>query len=224
MNDPDDVVDRILIDGKTGKRIQTEQFFHFLDGHRYVDRKHIYPRCKNILDIQIVELNGCGDQIGFMCFQIPFLLRFVDHCDQLIGNIAVAFLDMYDFGYDPLPSAEQQCQRSQNNLAETYNTDRFHRKAFGILFCNGLRCDFAKQQNKDSQRDCRNKGSVVPVKPREKYRSDRCGGNIHNIVSNQHRGNKTVIPFQYCKDRFRRIGIHGFQPDPACAGICGLNR
>ena len=83
---------------------------------------------------------------------------------------------------------------------------RISRMAFRSLcavLCNALRRDLTENQHHDRDDDGGDRGACVAVMPDEQHGADGGRGDIHDIVSDQDRGQQPVIAFEQLTDQCR---------------------
>ena len=228
MNDADNIVDACFIHRQAGEAVHGKDVGNFLETCIDRNRHHFHARRQNVLDIQIIELDGGRNQIRFMFLKIPVLLRLINHCDQLIRNIRILVLNLEQLRRQILPALKHQSKRAEKNHDETHKAQRTNGETLRRLLGKGLRRNLTEQKYNQRNDNRRNRRPLCLSQPAgEQNRTQRSRKNINDIVSDENGCQKTIIIVQNLQNPAGAavaIILHGFQADPGSTRICGFNR
>ena len=227
VHDADNVIDCFTIDGNARKAGLFKQLLQrggrFLD----VDCDHVDARGENVARIKVGELDNVVEKLLFAAVDAAVLLRLVHQRQKLVLGDAAAFLHADETGNGAFQMDEQKAQREKQGVEHRDRTGHFERKAVGSFLCQAFRRDLAEDQHHHRHDDGGNGGAVVFEKADKQHRRDAGGGNVHDVVADEHGGKQTVIAVEQLHDAPRAavaVGCHVFDAHAVQRHICRLGR
>ena len=108
VDDPHDVVHRLVVDGDAGVARLGKEGGNLLHGALLGGGGQVHPGGEDLRDLQVVELDGVADQVALVLVQTALGLGLVHHAHQLLLGDAVVPLGPEDLAHQLFPLAEQE--------------------------------------------------------------------------------------------------------------------
>ena len=200
MNDADDIVDAVLIDGDTGVRGILDRFPYLVLLIIYVDSNHINSRGYDFISADIGEIE-CGlQQLARILINNALILDgiydlgkiILGHC-VIIGSAPMLRKQPHYLHYDPYYRFEycmNHRKRNRNIGAE----------ALGITLCNYLRSSLAENEKKYGYAYCGdNCGDIlrddmsIGKEQYEQLRADGGRGQIDEVIADKYASENGIV-------------------------------
>ncbi len=110
VNEPNDIVDRGVVDGDTGVTALGKEHRKLLHGDGIWGGNDIHPRGKDLLYLHVVKLNGGADQFTFMVFQPALALGLVHHGNELFLGDALLLLGVEELDHQLWKRPKNRCR------------------------------------------------------------------------------------------------------------------
>ena len=148
---------------------------------------------------------------------IPLRFSFFHNRNQLILSNPLPPATLYDLQQKLFPQRKQKVDRREDNSEYIDKRHGKHCERFRILLCQRLRRDFTEDENNDRHHNGGNCRSVRTIQYDKKHGRDSSISDISNIIPNQNRRQKLIVPpdqFQHHLRSFIAVIGHVLQTDP----------
>ncbi len=205
MENTDDVVHRVVIDGQAGIARLGEEGSHLVHGGGILGGHDIHPGGEDLVHVHVVELDGRADKLALMTVQPAFVFRLAHHGDELLLGDAAVLLTTEDPLKQALQLGEEKVQGAEQEHEDSQNGGGEHGEGLRGFLGQTLGGDLAKDEDDDGENCCGQHGTVVAVKLGEEDGSHGGSGDVHDVVADEDGGQQAVIV----------LGQHQGQSGPA---------
>ena len=158
---------------------------------------------QNILRTLLGKIDCVLEQLALVFINAAVLLHFVDKHQKLLLRHFVVGAEAEDLRQQLFPERKNCVQRRKNPNKDLKHRRGQHGPLLCAVLCNALRRDLTENQHHDRDDDGGDRGACVAVMPDEQHGADGGRGDIHDIVSDQDRGQQPVIAFEQLTDQCR---------------------
>ena len=194
VDDADDVVHGVVIDGQAGIAGFCEGLRKLFQRNIVLHGHHVYAGRQDLLHLHVVELDGAADELAFPVGKLTVVLSLAHHGDELTFGDGVALAAVDEVSQQLLPLAEQPGQRGEEGQEQTQRRRYGGCNRLGHLLGEGLGGHFAEDEDDYRQHDGGGGGAPLCTQPLGKEDgADGSGGDIHDVVADEDGGEKLVV-------------------------------
>ena len=194
MNQADDIIDIVVIDGQTGISAFHKQPCHLFHRGGVLGCHQVHAGCQDFRHLQIAELDGIADQIALVLVKTALILRLIDHAHQLLFGDAVVAVVAEHQRQELFPHGEQEVGRGQNPGEEPQQRRGKHGPGFGVFLGQALGGNLAEDQNDDGQHRSGHRGAAgLTDEPDKQHGADGGGHVVDNVVADEDGGEQLVV-------------------------------
>ena len=185
VDNADDAVYRLLVNGQTGEACFNEQLSDVLCFHVYLNGFHIYTRGEDIDAFEVVKLNDVVNELAFVFVDAAVLFRFFNDGQKLAFRDRAVGRDLKELVYGLFDGDQQDVDGFENKIKYVDDRRGEHGKALGGFLRDALRGDFTADQN-DNGHDDGGDGSAVVREPfYENNGCKRSSADVYDVVADQ---------------------------------------
>ena len=153
MDDADDVVNGVVIDGQAGIAGFCERLRKLFQRNIVLHGHHVYARRQDLLHLHVIELDGAADELAFPVGELTVVLSLTHHGDELTFGDGVALAAVDEASQQLLPLAEQPGQRGEEGHQQVQHRRYSGSDRLGHLLGEGLGGHFAEDEDDYRQHD-----------------------------------------------------------------------
>ena len=180
MDNTHDLIDRAVIHGHTREAVLGEFFVDRLHIRGFFHRNHVDSRDHDVLYVEVLELDSRADKLRFVFFEFAFVLGGFDDGQKFAFGNGRGLFELENLTQKPLPPAEHEVDRRENNHKRSKKRIENHRALFGVFFSEHFGRDFAENQHRHGHNDSGNGGGK------------RSAEDIYDIVADENCGEQLI--------------------------------
>ena len=198
VEQPDHIVDRVLVDRQTRVARLAEDVEHAVHVLTLAHRRHVHARRQYVLDGQIVKLDRRADELALVLVDAALRLSLVDIGDQLVVGDRRVFLGFEHLVEQLAPKPEQPCQRKTDDAYSLCVPHKDRRRLFGVSASEHPRSDLTENEHQRYHRERRNdhcERNAVLDHLHEQQHAEHRRNDICDVVADEQRGQQPVLFF-----------------------------
>ncbi len=208
IDDSDNVIQVVLVHRKSGKPALLKGPADFLHGGSQLHRHDVHSRGNHVYGLQVVELDGVGNQLLLLLADASADLGLLHDGNQLVLGVGPVLLRPEQLSQQLFPQGKEHVQRREQPHQPPHNRCRKKCEPFRVFFCNILRRDFPKNKHRHGHHHRRCGRSQRAAQQRnEHHRRNGGHADIGNIVSNENRGQQLVVPVFQLQHQLRVLHV-----------------
>ena len=194
MNEANDIIDVVVIDGQTGISAFHKQPCHLFHGGGVLGCHQVHTGRQDFRHLQITELDGVADQIALVLVETALILRLIDHAHQfLFGNAVIAVVAEHQ-RQELFPHSKQEIGRGQNPGEEPQQRCGKHGPGFGVLLGQALGGDLTEDQNDNGEHSGGNRRAAgLADQPDKQHGADGSSHVVDDVVADENGGEQLVV-------------------------------